>query len=415
MRSLSRHGAGFAAGAWLSAILVCAAGSASAQVLLGGGSPDAQVRLIPTDLAVLELREPRKDLPCTVTPEKPALGFDLRLHAGYQVTVPLRELTGRGGMLSILFRVVPVDAQQPPVYFIQKVRVPPIEEDQARGQVQLEGSFDVGEGRYRVEWLMRDQMERVCASFWEIEAALSDSDRNVSLALPPGQVSETEREFFTEEPPVERIQGERLLNVKVLVNFAPERSDMAAMRPHDLKALVSILRALSREPRIGSFSVVAFNLHEQRVLYRQEMAPRIDFPALGQAVESLNPGTVSLAQLGERHPEAQFLADLVRDELRSGEADALIFAGPRTLMDGGVPSDVLRAIGQVDYPVFYLNYILYPQTLPWRDAIGSVVRFFRGLEYTISRPVDLWRAMGEIVSRINEARSQRLASSAAGG
>lgn len=84
-------------------------------------------------------------------------------------------------------------------------------------------------------------------------------------------------------------------------------------------------------------------------------------------------------------------------------------------MEGGVPSDVLRAVGQVDYPVFYLNYILYPQTLPWRDAIGSVVRFFRGLEFTISRPVDLWRAMGEIVSRINEARAQRLASSAAGG
>jgi len=397
----------------LTGSLWCAAGAAWGQVLLGGSGPDGQVRLIPTDLAVLELREPRKDLPCTVTPDKPLLGFDLRLHSGYTVSVPLQELTGRGGFLSILFRVIPLDGQPRPVYFIQRMRVPPIEED-ARGQVQLEGSFDLGEGRYRVDWLMRDQMERVCASFWEIEATLSESDRSISLVLPPGQVSETEREFFTEEPPVERIQGERLLNVKVLVNFAPDRPDAAAMRPQDVKALVSILRALSREPRIGNFSLVAFNLHEQRVLYRQQSGARIDFPALGQAVESLNPGTVSVRQLSERNPETQFLAELVREELSGGGADAVIFAGPKTLLDQNVPGDALRAIGAVDYPVFYLNYIWNPQAAPWRDAIGNVVRFFRGAEYTISRPRDLWRAIGEIVSRITEASNQRLRAAAAG-
>ncbi|MGQ9632852.1 MAG: acetyltransferase [Bryobacteraceae bacterium] len=397
----------------LTALLCWAAAAAWGQVLLGGSSTDGQVRLIPTDLAVLELREPRNDLPCAVMPDKPALGFDLRLHSGYTVTVPLQELAGRGGLLSILFRVTPLDGQPRPVYFIQRMRVPPIEED-ARGQVQLEGSFDLGEGRYRVDWLMRDQMERVCASFWEIEASLNDNDRSISLVLPPGQVSETEREFFTEEPPVERIQGERLLNVKVLVNFAPDRPDAAAMRPQDIRALVSILRALSREPRIGSFSLVAFNLHEQRVLYRQQMGTRIDFPALGQAVESMNPGTVSVRQLSERNPETQFLAELVREELSSGGTDAVIFTGAKTLLDQNVPGEALRAIGNIDYPVFYLNYIWNPQEVPWRDAIGNIVRFFRGAEYTISRPRDLWRAIGDIVSRITEASNQRLAVSAAG-
>lgn len=398
----------------LTGFLCWAAGAAWGQVLLAGSATDGQVRLIPTDLAVLELREPRKDLPCAVMPDKPVLGFDLRLHSGYTVTVPLQELVGRGGLLSILFRVTPLDGQPRPVYFVQRMRVPPIEED-ARGQVHLEGSFDLGEGRYRVDWLMRDQMERVCASFWEIEASLNDSDRSISLVLPPGQVSETERELFTEEPPVERIQGERLLNVKVLVNFAPDRPDAAAMRPQDIRALVSILRALSREPRIGSFSLVAFNLHEQRVLYRQQMGARIDFPALGQAVESLSPGTVSVRQLSERNPETQFLAELVREELSSGGADAVIFTGPKTLLDQNVSGDALRAIGSVDYPVFYLNYIWNPQEVPWRDAIGNIVRFFRGAEYTISRPRDLWRAIGDIVSRITEASNQRLAASAAGG
>jgi hypothetical protein len=43
----------------------------------------------PTDMAVLETREVRKDLACTVTPNKPELGFDLRFHGGFDVSVPL--------------------------------------------------------------------------------------------------------------------------------------------------------------------------------------------------------------------------------------------------------------------------------------------------------------------------------------
>jgi len=325
---------------WLAGFLVSAGGLSYAQSMLGGGGPEGQVRLIPTDLAVFELREPRRDLPCKVVPDRPALGFDLKLHAGFQVTIPLRELAGREGILTILFRVSPAQAKDQPVYFVQRVRMPAIEED-ARGNVQLEGSFDVGEGDYHVDWLMRDQAERVCAEFWDMSASLSDSDREIGLVLPPGQVSDTEREFFREEPPVERIQGERPLNVKILVNFAPERAESSMIRPQDVKALVSILRALSREPRFGTFSIVAFNLHEQRVLFRQESAPRIDFPALGQAVESISPGTVSLERLGERNPDARFLAELVRRELSQGDSDALIFAGPKTLLEQNVPNDEL--------------------------------------------------------------------------
>ena len=398
---------------WLAGFLVSAGGLSYAQSMLGGGGPEGQVRLIPTDLAVFELREPRRDLPCKVVPDRPALGFDLKLHAGFQVTIPLRELAGREGILTILFRVSPAQAKDQPVYFVQRVRMPAIEED-ARGNVQLEGSFDVGEGDYHVDWLMRDQAERVCAEFWDMSASLSDSDREIGLVLPPGQVSDTEREFFREEPPVERIQGERPLNVKILVNFAPERAESSMIRPQDVKALVSILRALSREPRFGTFSIVAFNLHEQRVLFRQESAPRIDFPALGQAVESISPGTVSLERLGERNPDARFLAELVRRELSQGDSDALIFAGPKTLLEQNVPNDELKAVGPPDFPMFYLNYILNPQALPWRDAIGNVVRFFRGSEYTISRPRDLWRAVGDMVTRITEARTHRLSTNAAG-
>jgi hypothetical protein len=57
------------------------------------------------DMAALESGDPRKDLECTVTPEKALLGFDLRFHSGYLVSLPLKELEGSGDNLTILFRV----------------------------------------------------------------------------------------------------------------------------------------------------------------------------------------------------------------------------------------------------------------------------------------------------------------------
>ena len=87
------------------------------------------------------------------------------------------------------------------------------------------------------------------------------------------------------------------LNVKVLVNFAPQNSRSATLQPLDTSALTAILRNISRDPRIGKFTIVAFNLQEHRVVYRQDNAEKIDFPALGEALDSISPGTVDLKRL----------------------------------------------------------------------------------------------------------------------
>ena len=202
------------------------------------------------------------------------------------------------------------------------------------------------------------------------------------------------------------------LNVKVLVNFAPQNSLSPAFQPLDTSALVSILRTISRDPRIGKFSIVAFNMQKEKVIYRQDDASRIDFPALGLALQTLSLGTVNLQQLGDKHGDTEFLTDLVRKEMapRPGDhPDALIFAGPKTLLDANPSDEALKDTGDVDFPVFYMNYNLNPQAVPWRDAISHTVRFFRGYEYTISRPRDLWFAVSEMVSKIVKSRNGRMA------
>jgi len=381
-----------------------------AQSLMPGTGPGGVVRILNTDSAVLEAQDVRRDLPCTVTPVKPLLGFDLRFHAGYDVSLPLREAAGRDGLLTTVFRVTPTDHQNAAaVYFSHHMSVPDIEDD-AKGTAYLQGIFDLGEGSYHVDLLMRDRGERVCSFHWDVAADLPAKDKHLNLMIPAGAVEAAEHEPFKQEPPIEHSAAQEPLKIKVMVNFAPQKTYSATLQPLDTNALVSILRSISREPRIGKVSVVAFNVQQQRVVYRQQEAGQIDFPALGEALRTLNLGTVDLKLLGQKRGETDFLADLITEEMGSGQhPDAVIFAGPKVMLDEAVAPETLRKLGDVSYPVFYMNYNLDPRVNPWRDAIGTAVKRLNGYEYTISRPRDLWYAWTEIMSRILRFHTRKVA------
>jgi hypothetical protein len=391
------------------ALAVCAAPLAAQNVMHGDGPGDV-VRLFSTDAAILESQEPKKDLPCTVTPVKPVLGFDLKFHAGYEVSLPLKELSGDGNQLTIVFRAAPAGQPEQAVYLSHRFQVPAIEEE-ARGDAYLQGAFDVGEGKYHVDWLMRDRSEHVCSSYWDVEAVLAARDKLVEPDLAPGAVRAADHEPFRQEPPVERAQSEAPLNVKVLVNFAPQNALAATLQPLDLNALVSILRGIARDPRIGTFSIVAFNMMEQKVLYRQENSPQIDFPGLGAALGKLNLGTVDIKRLSQKRGDTDFLAGLIAREMKSGAgADAVIIAGPKVMVEAAIPPESLKDLGEVGTPLFYMNYNLNPQANPWRDAIGNAVKVLKGAEYTITKPRDLFTAWAEIMGRVVKLKFGRTGS-----
>jgi hypothetical protein len=362
-------------------------------------------RLVNTDMAVLEAGEVRKDLPCTVVPMKPVLGFDLKFHAGYDVSVPLRELAGSDNLLTILFRVTTDTNKDSPAYFTHKIHVPALEED-ARGDAYLQGFFDVGEGSYHVDMLMRDRSERVCSFYWDNEATLTGKDKTIAMVLRPGAVAQADGEDFKDETPVDRT-ADVPVSIKLLVNFGPQDPHSNALRQMDTTALVSILRSLARHPNIAKFTLTAFNMQEQRVIYRQEGSDKIDFPALGKAVNGVTLGTVTLQQLSQKHGDADFLAELIRNELGAGDhPDAVVFAGPKVMLDTNPAKDAITPAAAVQFPVFYMNYNLNPQVTPWQDAIGRAVKMFHGTEYTITRPRELWNSVSEMVNRVVKLKQQ---------
>lgn len=393
---------------WAGVILFSAA-SLPAQRLLPGGV----TRMFSSDVAVMETGQSRQDLPCTVSPVKPSLGFDLKFHSGYDVSVPLKDLAGDGNSLTMLFRVVPQGQPDEAVYLSQRMSVPEIGPD-AGGEAYLRGKFDLGEGKYHVDWLMRDRTEHFCSSSWDVEAALPAKDKDIPLNLGPDSVEPADEQLFKAEPPIQRDHSRPPLSVKVMVNFAPQNALSATLEPLDTDALVSILRNIARDPRIGTVSIVAFNMQEQRVIYRQESASQIDFPALGEALQSLNLGTVDLKSLVQKHTDTDFLADLMKREMTGGQnqPDAVIFASPKVMLDAAVPPETLKEIGEPKFPVFYMNYNLNPAANPWRDAIGSAVKSFKGAEFTISRPRDLFFAWSEIMGRIVKLKFGRAVAAA---
>ncbi len=384
---------------------------AGAQFLLKPQQPTEHVTLMPSDLAILESADMRKDLPCTVVQRKPELGFDLRFHSGYDANLPLRELAGSGEVLTVVFRVYPEEDKSRAAYFVQHFRVPHIDDD-AKGDATLQGGIDLGEGKYHVDWLMRDRAERLCSSNWDLEAALAPKDKPMPLFIKPEEIAESLPEPFVNDPAAgPHPETVSALNVKLLVNFAPQNAQSAALERSDTEALVSILKAIQRDPHVGRMSLVAFNVEQGRVVYRQEASESIDFPALGKALDTMKLGTVNVLQLGQKHSETDFLQNLISKEVgAAAHPDAVIFAGPKAMLDADVPADDLRRIGDIECPVFYMNYNLNPQAVPWKDSISHAIKAFKGTEYTISRPRDLWFSTREMVNRIVRSKKERAVS-----
>ncbi len=389
---------------------------ARSQMLLKAAEAGDVLTILPSDMAIFEANQERKDLPCSVTQRKPELGFDLRFHAGYDVSLPLNEVSGDGGTLTVVFRIFSDASREAPAYFVQHFSVPTVEEN-AKGDALLQGEINLGEGSYHVDWLMRDRSERICSTSWDVEAVLNPKDRPIDLFIAPNKVAEAPIQPFLNDTEVRTPPSTRdALNIKVLVNFAPQDSFSAALQRTDTEALVSILKAIQRDQHIGRISLVAFNMSESRVVYRQETSDQIDFPALGRALSTVKLGTVTVNQLGDKQSETNFLEGLIESEVgASAHPDAVIFAGPKAMLNADVPKEDLRRIGDVECPVFYMNYNLNPQAVPWKDSISHAIKAFRGTEYTISRPRDLWFSTSEMVDRILRTKRDRILAGAVSG
>ena len=253
-----------------------------------------------------------------------------------------------------------------------QLNVPAIPED-AKGWGSFPGGFALGPGRYRVDWLMRDGHGRYCSSHWQAEAKLAAGERDLPIGLQPNAVA-----ALAEEPGSGRATrvnaGADALHVKILLNVAPADTSRIALERGELDVLASLLQNIEREPRFRSFTLVAFNIHTQKIVQRQENVRRIDMRSLASAIEKSDVGTINYQALLDQRSEPKFIARVLARELGDGmsKPDVVLVAGPKASVEGKVPLEQLKALGEAAFPIlFQLCPRSGPEPLPrshWRGS-----------------------------------------------
>ena len=182
---------GYSASSFACALLL-ACGALRGQTMMVGATPGAEVHIFNTDSAILEAQETRKDLPCTATPVKPALGFRPQVSRRLRSQHPAEGTCGRA---ESAYHDLPRHAGNSSGR--SGLHVAADQRSLNRGQRQgrrlpARHAWIVGEGKYHVDWLMRDRTERVCSSYWDIDANLPPKDKQVALEIRPGEVRATD-------------------------------------------------------------------------------------------------------------------------------------------------------------------------------------------------------------------------------
>ena len=370
---------------------------------------DPEDRLPSADLAVLNSDQVHRVLSCQVEPQKPYLGFDLRFHANYRATVPVETLAA-GGWLQEVVRVRPRPDGKP-VFLARRIDLPSFAA--LKGMGSVDGGFDIGPGRYEIDWMMRERGGRACSSHWNLDVKVGSRGRKLPLTVRENMVTRSLKSPFADEPPRELRAG-LSVRLKILLNVSPVESHENILSPQYVSVLLSMVRGIVREPVAGWVSLLAFDLRAQKIVYKQKNANGIDFSALGKALESPAAGTIDYRLLQDRQSETHFVTSLLVDQLgdRKASQDAIIIVGPKVSLERKVPLDLLRAGGAAPCPIFYLSYNPSPFEEPFADTIGFALKAYStASKYDIASPGDFGAALKGILDRLGRFSTPEAVSS----
>lgn len=341
-----------------------------------------------------------KQLSCKVKKFKPRLDLEFRLHTGYWAEIPFKELIGPETVWRMQLVVEPISPESAqPVTIEQFVETGAVPET-VKGKVEMSGSFAVGEGSYRVTWHLTERFGRYCSLAWNIEAKRGRRDRDVPLALEPGEIRPALTYLFRQEEPVDRSLAGGDLHLKVFLNLDTGSRRRATVRPWLIGPMVAVMRNLFRRPEFGAFALVAYSQEDQKVLYRSDYGEDFNFQAMGSAVRQLAPATVDFRDLA-RGSETNFIEKLLSDELQNDDrTDAIVFIGYEHWEGKKIPKERVTLFEPPRAPVFYFNFAWHP----WNTTLGKAVREWGGSQFRIRSPRELLQAVEKVVEDTMVAR-----------
>jgi hypothetical protein len=329
---------------------------------------------------------------CQVQPWGPSLGLDFRYLAGFLVSVSAAQFHPNEQVTTYL-RVTPEQAS--PVLLRTGFGVPAYASgmdqsldprDLRRAQLAMSGAFNIGEGRYSVEFLLLHD-SRACYKKWQLQTS-KYTGKSVALAIQP---------YHVEPLAVPSWDGSRNddgLRLTILLDAAPLSPNASRLYAWDRAMLLDALASLLRHLPCRSVQLVVFNLPQQREISRQRDFDSQGFIQLSSALRHLELASVSVRAL-QPHSAPKFLLQLLNEPVAPPDAaDAVIFLGPLTRVSDSIPT-------QKDSPaqIFYLAFCRIGAP-PFPDTIEHLTKALHGSVFHVSSANDLASAIGKIQSHL---------------
>jgi hypothetical protein len=338
-----------------------------------------------------------KPLDCFVTPIKPHLNFSFRMQAGYTVRIPMRQYQGTGHGWVFMMRVTPVEGGGKPVYLGARTRLPDVPKTNV--EVEMGGGYLVGEGKYNVRWMMIDDEGRVCRKDWGMEATLSHAERTARVAMKPNTVdafslrgAPNAGSTRDDKPP---------FKVTILMHAAPMSPRRTRLRATDAITLIGSLSALMERLPARSVRMVAFNLDQQKELYRRDNFTSGDIQQVWHALNSLELNSIDYQTLINRRGHLDMLANLLNQEIHAQEAsDAVLVLGPVTRFVDKMPRTLLdKPSGEFPKFFFFQYKPVFRQQASLPDSLTLTVASLRGKVYTVRTPGEFAKAIEQLEKR----------------
>lgn len=355
---------------------------------------DANLTSTVNDL--FETKERSNSLKCSFEKREPVLDFSFRYHAGFMVTVPVRYLQP-GDETTAYLRVTPEGGS--PTLLFESFQVPDHPPNLSAKildslHVVMSGGFAVGEGRYSVEALLRDNEGHSCSKRWNMKAR-TRRKQPLALALKPDTVAPLVGKPWDGE------LKEDGLRVTVLLHATPMDPRMSKLYAWDQAFLLQTLSSLLERLPCESVRLVAFNLDSQEEVFRRDELDADGFIDLMRALSKVQLGTVSYKSL-QRRGWPELLLKLVHEQTVSGfPSDAVIFLGPTTHFDGKLPDDMFKDVESGGPPFFYFEY--YPRVgADFPDSIDYLTHELHGTVFKIHAPDQLGPAIQKLLTSMQQ-------------
>lgn len=345
------------------------------------------------------------ELKCRLRPIEPFLDFSFRFDAGYIASCPVKEFGGKRSLLIAYTRIVPEGGA--PVVLGSAYRLPEIPPwltdritlQKVNTNFEMSGGFVLGEGQYKVDVMLTDGRNRSCHVHWTLKSKRNRQEKNARVAVPPNTAAAYPLSSWKGKSDAVAPPGSRLT---ILLDAAPMIPSSMKLRAWDRAFLLDSLTSLLRQTPAESVRLIAFNLDQQREIFRQDHFDRAGFTKLSNTLSRLELGTVSYKALQRQAGSAQLLAKLVNEQnAQRSSSDTVVFLGPAVRNTDKVPETMLLPCRPDSPRFFYLEY--FPM---WRlgrefpDAIHSAVRACNGKVLKVHSPGEFAEAIRKMNERL---------------